>query len=69
MTTIEAIASDEQLPVAVLCEALAAPRSSLYRRRTPKPEPKARPTPARALAPDERAAVLDVLHSEPQRRS
>jgi putative transposase len=49
------------------CRALAVPRSSVYRwrGRTEAPTPSApRPSPARALAPQERKRVLDVLHSE-----
>ncbi len=37
------------------------PRSSLYRARQPKPLAKPRPTPARALSPEERAEVRQVL--------
>ncbi len=48
------------------CAALDLPRSTYYRRRRPvaAKAPKPRPTPARALAIDERRAVLEVLHSE-----
>lgn len=47
------------------CDALAVPRASLYRRRRSKPErARARPTPPRALRPEERDATLAVLHSE-----
>ena len=48
------------------CDALDLPRSSYYRRRRPT-APKAKkpsPTPARALADDERRTVLEVLHSQ-----
>ena len=44
------------------CEALAVARSSFYRHAQPKPEPSPRPKPSRALAVEERAAVLDLLH-------
>ena len=47
------------------CEALMINRASLYqRRRRQITVPCRRPTPARALSPDERQAVRDVLHSE-----
>ena len=48
------------------CRALGASWATIYRRRRP-PEPRPRrprPTPARALSEHERAAVLDLLHSE-----
>ncbi len=47
------------------CDALAVLRASLYRRRRGKPEKtRPRPTPPRALRPEERAATLAVLHSK-----
>ena len=48
------------------CRALGASRASLYRRRRPPRvrERRPRPTPARALSPAEREAVLGELHSE-----
>ncbi len=48
------------------CQALAVPRASYYRGKTPAPrvEEDARRSPARALSPPERQAVLDELHSE-----
>jgi len=50
------------------CDALGVPRSSLYehrqRQRQPAPEPKKRPSPPRALSPQERQAVIDVLHQD-----
>ena len=50
------------------CEALDVPRSRFYRSRTRKTAPpvesKKRPSPPRALSPDERQDVLDVLHSD-----
>jgi putative transposase len=46
------------------CESLAVPRSSLYRARQPQPPVKPRPTPARALSPEERRAVREGLNSE-----
>jgi len=51
-----------KLGVAPTCAALSVPRASYYRSLAPAPESKRRPTPARALAPEERQAVLDVLH-------
>lgn len=61
---IEALA--QSLPVGQACEILAFPRSSLYRSRQPdqvRPSP-VYPTPARALTPDERKVVRDLLESE-----
>ena len=46
------------------CEAIGVPRSTLYRQRAPRQEPRLRPTPQRALSLAERQQVLDVLHSE-----
>lgn len=48
------------------CRALGASRASVYRRRRPPRvrEPRRRPTPARALSAQERAAVLEQLHCE-----
>jgi len=48
------------------CHAVGRPRASHYRRdRAPLAgPPRPRPTPPNALTPDERAAVLDVLHGE-----
>jgi putative transposase len=51
-----------RLGVAPTCTALSVSRASYYRGLAPAPEPKPRPTPARALMPEERQAVLDVLH-------
>jgi putative transposase len=49
------------------CLGLSVPRATLYRRRarlwTPQ-EPRARPSPARSLARQEKEAVLEILHSE-----
>jgi putative transposase len=55
-----------EVGTAPICRALGVARASVYRRRRPpasRPK-RERPTPARALAPSERQAVLDVLHSE-----
>jgi putative transposase len=51
--------------VSVACQALGVPRSSLYRARQPKRDPKPRPTPERALKPEEKEQVLQVLNSDP----
>jgi putative transposase len=55
-----------QIPVTRACDALAFPRSSLYRAQqsAAKNEPVARPTPARALEPEEETVVRDLLNSE-----
>ncbi len=45
------------------CEVLTVPRSRIYRARQSKDEPKARPTPTRALSKSERVEVRDVLNS------
>lgn len=68
------IATAEQLAQEVgvtrACQALEVPRSSLYRARTPVPDPPApppaevpRPTPPSALAPEERTQVRELLNS------
>jgi len=56
----------EKIPVSRACDALDYPRSSLYRQRRPpvKKEPCLRPTPPRALSPEEKTEVLAVLYSE-----
>jgi putative transposase len=55
-----------EVGTAPVCRALGLARATVYRRRRPRtPLPKReRPTPARALVPSERQAVLDELHSE-----
>ena len=55
----------ECVGVSASCRALGVPRSSFYRARQPKREPKPRPTPERALQPKEKEQVLQVLNSEP----
>jgi putative transposase len=53
--------------LAPACRALSLSRATLYRARKARMKPlvpAARPTPARALAPEERQMALDVLHSE-----
>src|SRR5437879_4915589 len=52
-----------RLGIAPTCAALEVSTASYYRRRKPKPSAPPRPTPARALAAPERAAVLEVLHA------
>jgi len=47
------------------CQALSVPRASFYRFFVPKPqEASVRPTPPKALSADERALVLEALHSQ-----
>jgi putative transposase len=55
-----------EVDTAPVLSALGIPRSSYYRARSPRPpgEPKRRPTPSRALTPQERKDVLAVLHSD-----
>jgi putative transposase len=52
-----------------ICRALGVSRATVYRRRSQVQsadgEQKPRPTPARALAEDQRQEVLDILYSEP----
>jgi hypothetical protein len=50
-----------RLGIAPMCAAMGLARATYYRHLTPR-SPSARPTPARALAPAERQAVLAVLH-------
>jgi len=52
-----------RLGIAPTCAALEVSTASYYRRRKPKPSAPPRPTPPRALAAPERAAVLEVLHA------
>jgi transposase InsO family protein len=54
----------EQIGVSRACDALDVARSTLYRARQPRPEPKLRPTPSHALTASERAEVREVLNSE-----
>ena len=63
-------AVDELSPAvgtSVACAAVGVSRATVYRHRQPKAAAttKPRPTPPRALSPDERQQVLEVLHSEP----
>ena len=50
-----------RLGIAPTCQALGVARATYYRSRRPKAEPVVRTSP-RALSPEERQAVLDVLH-------
>ena len=52
-----------QVGVSRACEALAVPRSTLYRNRQAPAEPQPRPTPVHALTAAERAEVRTVLNS------
>lgn len=52
------------LGLAAACARLGVPRSSLYRARQPQSPSQPRPTPARALKPEERAEVRAILNSE-----
>jgi putative transposase len=54
----------ERTSVSAACEALGVPRSNFYRSRQPKSEPKPRPTPERALTPEEKEVVRQMLNSE-----
>jgi putative transposase len=55
-----------EVGTAAVCRAVGVPRATVYRWRRPPTARtrRERPTPARALGPSERQAVLDVLHSE-----
>jgi putative transposase len=46
------------------CAAVGVSRASLYRRRSPAAPRQPRPTPPRALSPQERQQVLDVLNDD-----
>ena len=54
----------ERTSVSAACEALGVPRSNFYRARQPKSEPKPRPTPARALTPEEKEQARPTLNSD-----
>ena len=54
----------ERTGVSAACESLGVPRNSFYRARQPKSEPKPRPTPERALTPEEKEQVRQTLNSE-----
>jgi len=55
----------EHVSVSAACQALGVSRSSFYRARQPKHAPKPHPKPERALKPQEKEQVRQVLHSEP----
>jgi putative transposase len=50
--------------VSAACQALAVPRSSLYRARQPKQATKPRPAPQRALSQEEKVQVRETLNSK-----
>ena len=50
--------------IARACEVLGVPRASFYRWQSPVEELDPRPSPPRALSPEERQRVLDTLNSE-----
>jgi len=54
----------ERVGVSTACQALGVPRSSLYRARQPKRKPESRPTPERALKPEEKDQVCQTLNGE-----
>lgn len=54
----------KSIGVAAACQALGVPRSSLYRVRQPEKEPRARPTPERALSEEEKVQVRQALNGE-----
>jgi putative transposase len=64
MVAIQAVTTTGE--TAALCLSVGLARATLYRRRQParSPTPTVRAASPRALAPAERRAVLDVLHSE-----
>ena len=51
-----------RLGIAPTCSALGVARATYYRRRQPPRERPQRPPSPRALSPEERAAVLTMLH-------
>ena len=51
------------LGIAPLCRALGLPTATYYRRHKPRPACARRPSPPRTLGPEERTAVLAVLHA------
>jgi len=54
----------ETVGVSAACRAMNVSRATFYRRRDPDRQAAPRPTPARALSPKERQAVLGQLNSE-----
>ncbi len=54
----------KQVGVQAACSALGLPRATYYRHQHPRPRSqRARPRPPLALAPEERQAVIEVLHA------
>jgi putative transposase len=64
MTDVDELSA--HLGVAAACQELGVPRSSWYRARTSQTNDKAksRPTPKRALKPEEKTQVRDILNSD-----
>lgn len=56
--------TDCSVPLLSLCTALKVSRASVYRARKERAQAKPRPKPKRALSADERATVLEALHSD-----
>jgi putative transposase len=54
----------QHIGVSQACQQLGVPRSTLYRAQQAKPAAKPRPTPARALSPEERTEIHQLLNSE-----
>jgi putative transposase len=54
----------QQVGIAAACRSLQLARSSVYRTRQPQPAAQPRPTPSRALSPQERTQVREMLNSE-----
>ncbi|WP_095960600.1 IS3 family transposase [Corallococcus macrosporus] len=57
-----ALEAVDALGVAPVCKALGLPRATFYRQAQPRHGPVHRPSPPRALPPEQRAEVLSVLH-------
>ncbi len=53
-----------KIGISAACRALRVPRSNLYRARKPRDATSSRPSPARALRPEEKVKVRSVLNSE-----
>lgn len=66
MKTITRVHQENGVAVDALCEALSIPRASYYRQEVPKQAEPVAPLkqPKNALGEDEKAKVLDLLHSE-----
>ncbi len=54
----------QHIGVSQACQQLGVPRSTLYRARQPKPAAKPRPRPTRALSPEQRTEIHQLLNSE-----